>query len=301
MTTTPLTQDQYVKALTDEGLSLEFIGDWANHNHNDRQPWGPMYGVVIHHIGSDVPAEQSSKYAFDILYTGYTGLAGPICHAGGKPQGGLALVALGNAWHAGGGCPIVLQRVMNEDVPMDAELHPTKGNLTGVNGNPHFYGLEIMFSGEHPMSAEQYRDAILYAAALCRAHVWSARSVIAHREWSSDKPDPGMCPMGTFRQDVQRQLDTRYLSNPAPTPATQEDDMPYTPQDIQTYARQGVLDAQIDTREGGKESVWVAIKEAREQSGDASINAQLAKKSVDALAAQVAALTAAVQALAPKG
>lgn len=44
------------------------------------------------------------------------------------------------------------------------------------------------------------------SAALCRAHGWSEKSVIAHKEWQPGKPDPASITMSDFRTAMARLL-----------------------------------------------------------------------------------------------
>ncbi|MEO7060206.1 MAG: N-acetylmuramoyl-L-alanine amidase [Lapillicoccus sp.] len=201
----PLTAAQMLQVLTAEGVAVVEIPGWQEHNRNHKGPFGSVNGLIIHHTGSDTA--DADTYARTTLWNGFPSLPGPLCQAGGAPDGRIYMVGNGRCNHAGGGDAAVLARVIPEDVPLDAELHPTKGNLDGIDGNRHFYGLEIMYSGAHAMSPAQHDAAVKWSAAICRAHGWSARSVIGHREWSKDKPDPGSITMGQFRRDVQARLD----------------------------------------------------------------------------------------------
>lgn len=199
-----LSAADFQAALVREGCRLLGLPGWDGHNRDaGHTPLTPN-GVVIHHTGSDT--SDPVGYSKNILWNGYAGLPGPLCHVGGAPDGTLILVGHGRANHAGGGDQAVLNAVIADQAPMSGELHPNFGNLNGVDGNSHFYGLEIMYSGGHPMTAAQRIAAVKFATAICRAHGWTAGSVIGHREWSKDKPDPGMCPMDLFRQDVAAAL-----------------------------------------------------------------------------------------------
>jgi hypothetical protein len=148
------------------------------------------------------------------------------------------LVGWGRANHAGGGDPAVLQHVIDEDY--SGQLHPTRGNSNGVDGNAHFYGVEIQYSGSQPMADIQYQAALKLSAAILDFHSrpengdWGkdALSVIAHGEWSSDKWDPGYAPgrilaMSGVRADVKATL----AAGP-----NQEDDVALTTDDINKIA-----------------------------------------------------------------
>jgi hypothetical protein len=178
-----------------------------------------LNGFIWHHTGADVT--DPAAYAKSTLWNGISGLPGPICHFGLAPDGTLYLVGWGRANHAGGGDPVSLNHVINEDYT--GQLHPTLGNSNGVDGNSHFYGCEIMYSGSHKMTDAQYKTALKLSAAIIDFHGWTEKSVIAHGEWSSDKWDPGYAP-GKIMNMVDVRTDVKAVKaagpNPAPTPTT---------------------------------------------------------------------------------
>src|SRR5690606_26779797 len=54
------------------------------------------------------------------------------------------------------------------------------------------------------------------SAALCRAHAWSERSAIAHKEWTNTKIDPRGFSMDSMRERIADRL--QGATTPAPTP-----------------------------------------------------------------------------------
>ena len=115
-------------------------------------------------------------------------------------DGDLHLGAVGRANHAGAGSLTTLNHVTAENYSgYSAELHPGPDN---INGNDYYYGNEIRYTGANAMSAAAYRTALLHAAAICDHYGWSPLSVIAHREHTLRKNDPGHCPMNKFRTDL---------------------------------------------------------------------------------------------------
>lgn len=227
---TPMTDSQFLAAMRAEGCKLDPQSGFGSHDRNGVGPWGPINGVLIHHTGSDTSSASASTYNRNILWSGYSGLPGPLCHVGVAPNGTLYVNSNGRANHAGGGDQAVLDAAASEASWLSSrEAKPSRGNSNGVDGNRHFYGAEIMYSGGHAMSAEQYDQSVRFAAAICRHYGWSARSVIGHREWSADKIDPGRCPMVTFRAAVQVRLNNAANwspgtvtkpAAPAPKPTT---------------------------------------------------------------------------------
>jgi N-acetylmuramoyl-L-alanine amidase len=222
---TPMTAVQVVAQLRKWGIRYVEISGWQTHNRNSKGAWGPVHGFIWHHTGATVTTTDANSYAASVLYNGLSDLPGPLCQFSIGLDGTVYLVGWGRANHAGGGDPAVLQHVIDEDY--SGQLHPTKGNANGVDGNARFYGVEIQYNGSHEMSAAQYAAARRLSAALLDHHGWTEKSVIAHGEWSSDKWDPGRAPgqimaMPGVRADVASTLSAG---------PTQEDDMP-TPAEV---------------------------------------------------------------------
>ncbi|MDX3343493.1 peptidoglycan recognition family protein [Streptomyces sp. ME02-6979.5a] len=219
---TPLTADRLLKALRGEGLKVVEHRSWRTHNRNHKGLWGPVHGVMIHHT---VSSGDDSSVA--LCYNGHSALPGPLCHGVGRNDGTVALVSAGRANHAGSGDDDVLRAVINET----ALPAPNEAN---TDGNRHFYGLEIINLGDNKdtYTKAQYRAAVLWAAALCRAHGWSERSVIGHKEWQPGKIDPrgpieggGSFSMTQFRADVRDQLVRKPgTSTPPVTPPKEAED-----------------------------------------------------------------------------
>jgi len=206
------------------GLAVQEYREWRTHNRNHKGAWGGVNGVMIHHTVSS--ADDSSVA---LCYNGHSTLPGPLCHAVGRNDGRIALVSAGRANHAGNGDPDVLAAVV-------AERALPAVNQATVDGNRRFYGLEIVNLGDNKDTypAKQYRSAVLWAAAICRHHGWSERSVIGHKEWQPGKIDPrgpvegkGAFSMRTFRSDVRAQL--AAWKSPTPTPAPKPEPQPSTP------------------------------------------------------------------------
>lgn len=199
----PMSIDEFTKALKKWGLDFEGIQDtWAFHNRNHMGNWGPQVnGVMLHHTGSD-----SQTTMKNILWSGHGNLPGPLCHAGIDVNGKLWLASLGRANHAGLGDNEVLKHVINEDYT--GNLRPSDAS---VDGNARFYGFEIMYPGNKPMSAAQKNAAILASCAILDFYDWTEKSVIGHGEWQPGKWDPGisagrMMDMNEMRMRIRAQL-----------------------------------------------------------------------------------------------
>lgn len=191
----PLSASQLISALHAEGLGTVEYPGWRTHSRNHKGEWGPVHGVMIHHtvtLGTDASVR--------LCHDGHTTLPGPLCHAVGPKDGRLFMVGHGRANHAGLGDGRVLADVIKEE-PL------RRPRVADTDGNQHFYGVELinLGDGHDPWPEEQVDAAARWAAALCRAHGWSERSVIGHKEWQPGKIDPSF-DMDAFRGRVRRLL-----------------------------------------------------------------------------------------------
>lgn len=287
---TPLSADRMLAALRAEGLRVVEHPGWRTHNRAGHGAWGPVNGVMIHHTGGTPPSDG------EIVWSGRADLPGPCAHAYLAKDGALTLTGNGRANHAGGGDGTVLQAVVDESYSTRPPApHKHDGSAGAVDGNARFYGLEGSNLGSGTWPAAQYDAAVRWAAAICREHGWTAKSVIGHKEWSDWKPDP-VFDMATFRDAVAARLAHPASWSPststAPTTATpKEDDMP-TVKEIAEAVMHFPMD---DPRTSGthyvrvKDVLWWAGADA----SHANAAVQDLQKQVAALTAQIARLTAA--------
>ena len=192
----PLTADQFAAALRAEGLTVVETPGWSTYNRNARGPWGPVHGVVIHHT-----VTKGTDATVGIVRSGYEGLPGPLCHVMIAKDGQVWLIGYGRTNHAGLGDPDVLAAVIAERaLPADDEA--------AVDGNRVFYGAECenLGDGVDPWPAAQLDAIERFAAAVCRAHGWTAASVIGHKEWQPGKVDPRGFEMAALRDRVDVRL-----------------------------------------------------------------------------------------------
>jgi hypothetical protein len=172
------------------------VGDWEHHNRNHKGPWGPVHGVMIHHTVTN-----GSARTVELCREGRPDLPGPLCHGVITKDGTLHLVGYGRANHAGLGDDDVLRAVIAEKaLPHDNEAN--------TDGNRHFYGFECenLGDGEDPWPQAQLETIEKVAAAICRHHGWSERSVIGHLEWQPGKVDPRGFTMNWLRARVHDRL-----------------------------------------------------------------------------------------------
>lgn len=207
----PMSAGDFLRILRDEGLTVVEVGSWRTHNRNQKGPWGPVNGVVIHHT-----VTSGSARTVEMCRTGDSALPGPLCHGVITKDGRVHLVGYGRANHAGGGDPAVLAQVVAESYGV-APSKPTKGNLDGIDGNRHFYGFECenLGDGKDPWPAAQLLAIEKVSAAICRYHGWSEKSIIGHLEWSNTKIDPRGFTMPWMRARVAALLKpTTYTVRP---------------------------------------------------------------------------------------
>ncbi|MFF5445067.1 N-acetylmuramoyl-L-alanine amidase [Streptomyces sp. NPDC012888] len=192
----PMSAQRFLDALRSAGLTVVEVGAWRTHNRNHKGPWGPVHGVMIHHTVTNGTAGTVS-----LCREGHSRLPGPLCHGVITKDGRVHLVGYGRANHAGGGDPDVLRAVV-------AEKRLPPDNEATTDGNRHFYGFECenLGDGEDPWPAVQLDAMARAAAAVCRVHGWTARSVIGHLEWQPGKIDPRGFTMSSFRDRVTAHL-----------------------------------------------------------------------------------------------
>ncbi|MFJ8635780.1 peptidoglycan-binding protein [Streptomyces sp. NPDC093568] len=208
----PLSASKMVEILRAEGLTVHEVRSWRTHNRNSKGPWGPVNGVMIHHT-----VTKGTENSVNICYNGYSGLPGPLCHGVIDKQGHIHLVGNGRANHAGLGDSDVLRAVVNE-----SRLPPD--NEADTDGNAHFYGFECvnLGDGRDPWPEAQKEAIEKAAAAICRHHGWSERSVIGHKEWQPGKQDPRGFTMDGMRGRIAQRLrggGGRPDPDPDPKPA----------------------------------------------------------------------------------
>lgn len=217
---TPLTADQFRTALKAEGVKISEYPGWRTRNRNHKGPWGGVNGVTIHHT--------AGRNSLRLCVEGTAALPGPLCHTHLAKDGTATLVGYGRTNHAGTFAANAHAAVLNE-----SPTHPRPDAAEPVDGNAHYYGIEVenLGDGEDPYPAVQYDQVVRWAAALCRAHGWSAHSVIGHKEGTRRKIDPSF-DMTTFRAAVAERL--KHPASWSPGSLPEEDEMPLTKADVNT-------------------------------------------------------------------
>lgn len=279
----PLSAADVVTALRAEGVTVVQVGNWRTHNRNQKGAWGPVNGSIVHHT-----VTRGTTNTVAMVRDGYADLPGPLCHGMIAKDGRVHMVGWGRTNHAGGGDPAVLAQVVAEDYGT-RPTPPTRGNSNGVDGNHSFYGWECenLGDGKDPWPADQYDAIVRVQAALCRAHGWSAKSVIGHLEWSSDKVDPRGFTMASLRADVAERLTHPASWNPGSTTTPPKEDAMADPIDVLRYRNKKQDAAQVKKNGQHIPDVYGYITGT--------------SRDVAALRTEVAALTKAVAALLKKG
>ncbi|MFF5977066.1 N-acetylmuramoyl-L-alanine amidase [Streptomyces sp. NPDC012769] len=205
----PMTPDQLIALLKEWGIPYKEYKNWKNHNRNHKGNWGPINGLMVHHTGSDAPDQR------ELLYSGHAALPGPLSQVGLDQQGVIHLIGNGRCNHAGLGDSSILKQVIAEDYG-DTNLKPKKAD---TDGNAHFVGMEIWYSGNHDMTAAQYNTLRRFAAAFITFYKWTEKSVIGHGEWQPGKWDPGY-KKGTIKdmRVVRRDIATTKKAGPKAKP-----------------------------------------------------------------------------------
>lgn len=220
---TPLRAVALLAALRAEGVNVIEHAGWRTNERDDEtgKAFGPVHGVLIHHT--------AGTSSLGIVFGGRAGLPGPLAHAHLAKSGLCTLVSAGRANHAG-----LVAVNAYEAVLAEAAVHPAPLKASGtVDGNDVLYGIEIenLGDGRDPYPVVQYDQAVRWAVALCRAHGWSADSVVGHKETSVEgKIDPSFS-MTKFRTDVTARLAHTPGWNP-----NEEDDVALTTEDINKVA-----------------------------------------------------------------
>ncbi|MFF7550955.1 N-acetylmuramoyl-L-alanine amidase [Streptomyces canus] len=206
---TPLSADRMLAVLKAEGLTVHEHAGWKTHERDDEtgKVFGPVVGVLIHHTAGHGDKE--------LCFNGRSGLPGPLCHGWLGKTAGLWLLSAGRANHAGLVDLDVLNALRSESSPLPRD------DEANADGNDCLYGLEIenLGNGTDQYPVGQYTQAVLWAAAICRAHGWTEKSVAGHKECQPGKIDPSF-DMDVFRADVKKQLALGGKPvTPTPTPS----------------------------------------------------------------------------------
>lgn len=172
--------DDLADACRGSGLPVWEDPGWRGRDHGPFTTPAPV-AVICHHTGSSSPS------AWVVVRDGRPGLAGPLAQLTLERDGGVRVLAHGQAWHAGTGS------------------WPSIGRN---NANSRSLGIEAVYDGNDITDAQRGAYPRLVAA-LCRHYGIAVGNVIGHKEWAPGrKIDPGRIDMPTFRGEVAALLGT---------------------------------------------------------------------------------------------
>jgi len=160
-----------------------------------------QYGVMNHHTGSD--SGQSDDYDNFLFVRGRPeeGIPAPLCNISGDMDGEVHFGAMRVANHAGAGSDFTLNAIRNQNYDgYNKELNPGPDN---INGNDVYLGIEWKYDGGQPPTPEMWESMVRLNAAICDAQGWTALAVLAHREHTERKNDPGNVLMFILRRHVR--------------------------------------------------------------------------------------------------
>jgi hypothetical protein len=185
----------------DYGLRVEFAAGWSTRG---RTSFSPTH-VAVHHTAGISNVDK-------LLIEGRPGIPGPLCQIALHKDALVKVIGAFRANHAG----------------------------VATVTNTHAYGIEatgpIPLTGFGPTAFPQYDAYVRLVAAICRHHGWGIERVVAHKEIAiprGRKVDPYF-DMAAFRDRV-----AVAMRRPGPvTPAPQEDDLPYTRDQLKAIFRE---------------------------------------------------------------
>lgn len=195
---------------------------WSSHNAGTM---GTVVGPILHHtatpesVGGDYPT-------LKVVRDGRPGLENSLAMYGIGRSGTIYCISEKISWHAG------------------------EGDWNGVtDGNGHFAGIEA----EGPYSEWPAAELDAYERLVASILIELGRGVDwapTHAQWANPpgrKTDPYGFDLTRFRNNVQR-----YLNNPALLGAKEEDDLPYTEDQLLNIVRKAVASTSVGKTPEGR-------------------------------------------------
>lgn len=177
--------ERVIARLRAAGITVHEVPGWRTRARPGA--WEPR-GLLVHHTA--IRASYARPAAgLRTCVDGRADLPGPLCQTLGAYDGAVHVISAGRANHAGKARP--------------------SGPIPGGNGNVLYWGHEIDYYPDAPMSPEQYRAAVMLGAIVADELGGGPELVRAHAETSvTGKWDPGHAlpnrtiDMAKFRRDV---------------------------------------------------------------------------------------------------
>lgn len=294
--------------------------DWSEHEARRgcaRRGWD-AHGIAIHHSGGPT--------SWEFVWDGRSNVPGPLYTVLIYPDGKAHLTGFRITNNVGRCDATVRNRVLGGEMPTSGgNVSPGGDDYSAANSE--FYG--ISYRGTAP-TADQRRTALLICAAICSAHgsTWDGGSVAGHKELTRRKPDPERENMSAFRADLNDTLQRGPGGDMAtpkeiwrwdelrPPRGRENDNNPkWQPRRLLEVAGDLAASREFTSpyirdkiREGKGaftrwliEWTWHYAKGARKNAREAREAARANGKQIGELAAQVSALSSAVEQLASGG
>lgn len=193
---------RYLTGLADEfrrwGLDVVELDGWKTRGRPHSFSFDPTH-VLFHHTAGPATGLTPSLH---VVRDGRPDLSGPLAQVYIGRDRKVYLVAAGRANHAG------------------SSTAPCAGYPTGTDGNAHFVGFEVEYSGP----AETWEDDLLevcYTAFAATLHYLGqpASHTFGHKEWApSRKIDPYKLNMDDVRSAVAKKLKAGTVAPKKKTP-----------------------------------------------------------------------------------
>ena len=194
---TPLTATRLLKALRDEGLVVHEVRNWRTHNRNSKGPWGPVNGVMIHHT-----VTKGTAGSVDLCYDGHAEPAGPAVPRRDRQEGRDPPRRQRPRQPRGARRP---RRPAGSDQRVRTAATTTPPTPTATATST---ASSASTSATARTRGRRRRRLAIekVSAAICRAHDWTERSVIGHKEWQPGKVDPRGFTMDSMRGRIKKRL-----------------------------------------------------------------------------------------------
>lgn len=205
----PLTPSEILATFERWGVPHHQVDGWKTRSNSNGWSSRGVSGCMHHHTGNNTSNAAERR----TMVRGRPDLRGPLANFGVTHEGTIDIIAAGAANHAGKGDPRVLRAVQRESY--DKFPPPTRMNMFSkgaIGANGKLYGWETYAGGpglEH-MTDKQYRVLVLSTAAIISVLDrldgpdvrWTGKSVIAHKEWTTNRPVDPRLDMSVDRADV---------------------------------------------------------------------------------------------------
>jgi hypothetical protein len=212
---TPMTPDQMLKTLQDEGLTVVEVPGWRERcrccpdtvAHRPAGPfvrgWGDINGQLAHITAGGLGSRTVLQYIRDII-NGDPGVPVKSHTVIPDEKRTVYLNSAGRCNHAGKVGGSVRSHMIAADFSTTDDFD---NRFTGgtADGNAFTYGDECIAAKS--MSADQYDTLVRVHAARARFHGWTGQESVGHGEVSNQrgKGDPNR-HMGQFRRDVMARV-----------------------------------------------------------------------------------------------